>query len=63
MRSAELLQQPACGDDLDRRSIHIDDDETGPDAGLDPDRASARLTACSGESVEVTREVHVACLD
>ena len=62
MRSAELLQQPACGGDLDRRSIPIDD-ETGPDTGLDPDRASARLTACSGESAEVTREVHVACLD
>ena len=63
MRSAELLQQPACGDDLDRRSIHIDNDEPGRDAELDPDRASARLTASSGESVEVTRKVHVACVD
>ena len=63
MRSAELLQQPACGGDVDRRSIRIDDEEPGRDAGVDPDRASARLTACSGESVELAREVHVACVD
>jgi hypothetical protein len=49
MRSAELLQQPACGagdDASDRgRSVRIDDHEPGRDAGVDPGRTRARGAA------------------
>ena len=61
MRSAELLQQPACGDGDDGRSVRVDDNEPGRHAGVEPDHADARLTARGGVVVVVEGLAHRAC--
>ena len=63
MRSAELLQQPACGAGDQRRSIRVDDHEPGHQARIDPGDASARLTAQGGVVAVVKGLVHVACFE